>query len=121
MLEIQTTKLGSVAVLKMQGRIVRGDIDTLRTAVVEQMDASTLILDLSRVQMIDAGGLGVMLELRAYTESKGIEFRLRNVTALVKRILEITRLDSVFKISGDSLLTRAERRRATPIQRACCA
>ena len=121
MLEIETTKLGNVAVLKMQGRIVIGETDALRMAVAEQMDACTVILDLSHVQTIDAGGLGVMLELKASAESKGIEFRLRNVTRLVNRVLEITSLDSVFKISGDSLLTGAQRSRAIPVQRACCA
>jgi len=40
-----------------------------------------------------------MLELRADAESRRIEIRLRNVNRLVKQILTITRLDSVFEIS----------------------
>jgi hypothetical protein len=40
-----------------------------------------------------------MLELREHTQSRGIEFRLKNVTRLVCRVLEITRLNSVFDVT----------------------
>jgi len=50
----------------------------------------------------------LLLELRAQTESKGIEFRLMNVTRLVSRVLEITRLNTVFEMtSSDALLPAA--------------
>ena len=75
----------------------------MRSAVMAQVDVSVIVLDLAHVNTIDAGGLGVMLELRDYTESRGVEFRLENVTNLVRRIMEITKLDSVFKISGSYL------------------
>jgi len=62
---------------------------------LSERDASVVVIDLARVGIIDAGGLGLMLELRQRTESSGIEFRLKNVTKLVKEVLEITRLESV--------------------------
>ncbi|HJZ78876.1 MAG TPA: STAS domain-containing protein [Pyrinomonadaceae bacterium] len=99
MLKVHTTRYGKVAVLCVQGKIVRGETDGLRRAVLAQMDVSLVVLDLARVSTIDAGGLGVMLELREQSESRGIEFRLKNVTKLVRQVLEITRLDSVFEIS----------------------
>ena len=98
MLSIHTTKLGNVAVLFVQGQIVRGETDALRSIVLAQVDASAVVLDLAKVNTIDAGGLGVMLELREQTQSMGIEFRLKNVTRLVCRVLEITRLNSVFDV-----------------------
>ena len=54
---------------------------------------------------IDAHGLGVLLELRRDAESNGIEFRLLNVTRLVGRVLEITRLNSVFNLVAERDLT----------------
>jgi len=99
MLRVHITIFGNVAVLCVQGRIVRGETEVLRNAVLQQR-ASVVVLDLARADTIDAGGLGVLLELRQYTQSKGIEFRLKNVTKLVRQILEITRLDTVFDISG---------------------
>ena len=100
MLKVHTTKLGKVAHLCVEGRIVCGETGALRSAVLAQADASVVLLNLARVNTIDAGGLGVMLELREELESRGMEFRLEDVTQLVKRILEITKLDTVFRISG---------------------
>src|SRR5215831_13695866 len=99
MLKAYSRKFGNVVVICLQGRIVRSETEALRKAVLVTDDASAVVLDLARVNTIDGGGLGVMLELRADAESRGIEFRLRNVNSLVKQILTITRLDSVFEVS----------------------
>jgi len=101
MLQVHTKSSGNVVFLCLDGKIVHGETDVLRRAVLAQADASVIVLDLARVNTVDAGGLGVMLELREHTESSGTELQLRNVTQLVKRIMEITRLDSVFKVSGN--------------------
>ena len=100
MLRVHAKNLGSVAILCLQGRIVNGETSALRNAVSSQSDVSTVVLDLARVSTIDAGGLGVMLELREQTQSKGIAFKLINVTKLVSRLLEITHLNSVFEITS---------------------
>jgi len=99
MLKVQTTNFGSVAVLCVQGRIVRAETEVLRNAVLAQRKVNVVVLDLAWVSMIDAGGLGLLLELRQHTESSDIEFRLKNVTKLVRQVLEMTRLDTVFDIS----------------------
>jgi anti-sigma B factor antagonist len=101
MLKINAQRLGRIAVLCVQGRIVRGETHKLRGAVLSEADASAVVLDLTRVSTIDAGGLGALLELRQHTESRGIEFRLQNVGKLVRQVLEITRLDTVFEIGCD--------------------
>ena len=99
MLKVHAKKLGSVAVLCLQGRIVNGETETLRNAVHSLSEVSAVILDLARVTTVDAGGLGVMLDLRQQAEAKGIRLELMNVTRLVSRVLEVTRLDSVFRIA----------------------
>src|SRR5260370_35415181 len=96
MLRVHAKNLGSVAILCLQGRMVRGENAALRNAVYSQSEVSAVVLDLARISTIDAGGLGVMLELREQTQSKGIAFKLINVTKLVSRLLEIKRLTSVF-------------------------
>ena len=112
MLKVHITRLGNVAHLYVAGRIIRGETDALRDAVLAQADAGVVVVNLARVNTIDAGGLGVMLELREQTESNGIEFRLEHVTQLVRRILEITKLDTVFKISASYLPAAAITRKA---------
>ena len=100
MLKVQAKKLGTVSVLCLQGQIVNGETEILRNAVQSQSEVIAVILDLARVTTVDAGGLGVMLALREQVESKGIRFELVNVTKQVSRVLEITRLDSVFQITS---------------------
>ena len=112
MLKVYEKKLGDVAVLCLQGRIVNGETTALRKAVDSQSDANAVVLDLARVNTIDAGGLGVMLELRGHAQSKGIDFKLMNMTKLVSRVLEITRLNSVFEVTtGAEILSAVSRGR----------
>ena len=99
MLKVHTRKLGNVAVVSVQGRIVNGETASLREEVDSQSRVNTVLLDLGRVSTIDASGLGLMLEMREQAQSKGMRFKLMNVTRLVSRVLEITKLDSVFEIA----------------------
>lgn len=100
MLKVHAKKLGTVAVLGLQGQIVNGETELLRNAMHSLSEVSAVILDLARVTTVDAHGLGVMLELREQAEANGISFELMNVTRWVSRVLEITRLDSVFQITA---------------------
>jgi anti-sigma B factor antagonist len=127
MLKVNARNLGNVAFLSMQGQIVNGETEALRKAVhfqsEAQSDVSTVVLDLSQVSIVDAGGLGVMLQLREQVQSKGISFKLMNVSKLVGRVLEITRLDSVFEVtSGVEFFPAASRRQPAPVMHlASCA
>ncbi len=127
MLKVHARNVGNVAFLCMQGQIVTGETETLRKAVhlqsEAQSDVSTVVLDLTRVSMVDAGGLSAMLELREQVQSKGIGFKLMNVSQLVGRVLEITRLDSVFEVtSGVEFFPAVSRRQAASAMRfASCA
>ena len=98
MLRVYARNLGNVAVLCLQGRIVNGETRVLRDAVNSQANVTVIVLDLTRVTAIDARGLGTMLELRRQTISRGIRFKLMNVSKFTNRVLEITHLDSVFEI-----------------------
>jgi anti-anti-sigma factor len=100
MLKIHARNLGNVAFLCMQGQIVNGETETLRNAVRSQLDVGTVVLDLAQVSTVDARGLGVMLELREQVQANGIGFKLMNVSKLVSKVLEVTRLDSVFEVTS---------------------
>ena len=123
MLKVHSRNLGNVAFLCMQGQIVNGETDVLRNAVRSQSDVSTVVLDLARVSTVDARGLGVMLELREQVQSKGIGFKLMNVSKLVSSVLEVTRLDSVFEItSGVEFFPAVSRRQSALVMKwASCA
>ena len=123
MLKVHARNLGNVAFLCMQGQIVNGETEPLRKAVYSQSHVSTVVLDLAQVSTVDARGLGVMLELREQVQARGIGFKLMNVSKVVARVLEITRLDSVFEVtSGVEFFPAASRcRQASMPWLASCA
>lgn len=98
MLKVNTKKLGAVKVLCLEGQIINGDTETLRSAVQVVSGTSDITLELSNVTVVDAHGLGVLLQLREQTLARGFRFELMNVSASLNRILEITRLNTVFDI-----------------------
>jgi anti-sigma B factor antagonist len=109
MLNIAIENHGDVTVLHLRGRIVSGEpTESLREVVFAQGNACAVIIDLAKVALIDARGLGALLELRAWAQSKNIEFKLMNVTRRVQEVLAITRLDFLFEISSGDRIRAAE-------------
>jgi anti-anti-sigma factor len=100
MLRILSRNLGSVCILCLQGKLVIGETDGLVQTMQSLSDAGTVVLDMAHVSMIDANGLGVLLQLREELQAKGMEFQLRNVTNLVGHVLQLTRLNSVFNVTS---------------------
>jgi anti-sigma B factor antagonist len=98
MLKVNIKKLGAVKVLSLEGQIINGDTETLRSTVQALSGASDIILELSNVTIVDAHGLGVLLQLREQALARGARFELMNVSHSLNRILEITRLNTVFDI-----------------------
>jgi len=100
MLKVQAKSLGAVAILHLDGQIVNGDTEILRHAVRALSETSVVKLDLASVITVDAGGLGAMLELREWAQAQGIRFELMNVTKRIGMLLQLTRLDSVFRLAS---------------------
>ena len=100
MLKVHTKKTGVFNVLCLEGQIVTGNTDVLRGTVQSTADATEIILDLANVSIVDAHGLGVLLQLREQTMSKGGHFKLMNVSLPLYRVFEITRLNTVFEINS---------------------
>jgi anti-anti-sigma factor len=98
MLKITVQKLGDISVLRCHGRIVAGDAGSiLRNAVLGQRHTGMLVIDLARVERIDAGGLGVLLAVRESARARAIMFKLMNATKRIEEILELTPLQRVFE------------------------
>jgi len=100
MLTIDVEKTGDVAVVRLTGRIVRGaEIEKLTDAVVSEKHIRVVVLDLSEVETMDAGGLSALLALRDWARGGKIQFKLVNPSHFVNEILTRTGLDRVFEIS----------------------
>ena len=106
MLSVKTERAGDVVVIKCAGRIVRGLESALRTAVMATSPARVVVLDLSEVEVLDAGGLNLLVSLHRWTEASRMHLKLVNPRPFVYEMLTRTHLDCVFKISSlDEALT----------------
>ena len=99
-MKIHAKKLDAVKVLSLEGQIINGDTELLRRAVQSIPGTREVILDFSNVTVVDAHGLGVLLQLREQSLANGIRFKLINISKPLSRIFEITRLNTVFEINS---------------------
>lgn len=89
MLQIHTDRVGDVAVVQCEGRLVRSDAAfRLRDEVVSQADARAIVLDLSEVNALEGGGLGMVMFLQRWAHDHDIQIKLFNPTAPVRTRLE---------------------------------
>lgn len=101
MLTIDVEKNGEVAVVHCSGRLVRGvEVCSLRTAVVSQQTTRVVVLDLSQVEFMDAGGLNSLVSLLHWTRNHGILLKLMQPSRLVYEMITRTRLNRVFDMSS---------------------
>ena len=98
---ISTEQTRDVAVLQCAGRMVRAQaLALLKDAVTCLSQLRVVVLDLSEVEMLDAGGLGVLVSLHIWACANGIQLKLVNPSKLVRHMLELTGLTSVLHISS---------------------
>lgn len=100
MLTINVEKIGDLAVVKCSGRVVRGqEVHALRTAVIAEKQSHIIVLDLTGVQSLDAGGLNTLVSLHTWATSRGVHFKVANPSPFVHQMLRRTQLDRVLDIS----------------------
>ena len=100
-LRIKSEQTGDVAVLQCAGRIVRGEpLHFLKAAVTALKQPRMVVLDLSEVELLDGGGLGVLVFLHRWTSNHGIQLKLVNPSSFVREMLDRTRLTCIFNISS---------------------
>lgn len=91
---------GNAAVLSFEGRIVFGSraasfADKIARAFP---GACWIVLDLSRVEMIDGTGLGELVVAWMWAQAHGCAVKLAAPTRRIRQILELTRMTSVFEV-----------------------
>jgi len=78
MLSVRIERTGAVVLVKCKGRIVRGHEATLQNAVLSEKLARAIVLDLTDVQMLDDGGLGLLVSLHHWAEDNRVHLKLVN-------------------------------------------
>src|SRR5450755_4976533 len=100
-LQFQVKCLQDVAIVNCSGRMVRGvALDQFRRRIEQLERVRVLVLDVSEVEQLDAGGLGTLLLVRRWATQKSAKMKLVNPPVFFRRLLEATHLTSVFEISS---------------------
>ena|ERR1019366_845191 len=100
-LKFQVECLQDVAVVSCSGRMVRGAaLDEFRSRIEQLERVRVLVLDVSEVEQLDAGGLGTLLLVRRWATQNSAKMKLVNPPVFFRRLLEATHLTSVFEISS---------------------
>ena len=93
MLNVTVEDLNDVVVLHCAGRIVRGE-ETALLCAANRQHGRTVVIDLGRVDAVDAAGIGMLVSLQA----AGIYLRLMNPNSNVREMLRVTHLESIFEV-----------------------
>src|SRR5271154_6759783 len=100
-LKFEVECLQDVAVVNCSGRMVRGAaLDQFRRRIEQLGRIRVLVLDVSNVDQLDAGGLGTLLLVRRWAMQKSAKLKLVNPPVFFRDVLEATHLNSVFEISS---------------------
>jgi anti-anti-sigma regulatory factor len=101
MLAIRAESLGNMAVVECKGRITRSDsVFKLRDFVQAQAPAQIIALDLSEVEAISGGGLGMLAFLERWSRQHKIQLKLFSPSKSVLEGLVATRSILNFEITG---------------------
>ncbi|MGH9524012.1 MAG: anti-sigma factor antagonist [Terriglobales bacterium] len=98
-LQVEVRRIGDVALLKCNGRIVNGEeAQALQKRVIELMETDRqLVLHLADVSFLDSSGLGLLVRLAGVLRSARGDLKLCSVTRDIAHVLKITNLKQVLE------------------------
>lgn len=100
-MEITEHAAGDVTVLRLRGRMILEEGETpLKTAVerLVHLGRDRLVVDLTDVSYIDSAGVGMLVSKYVSVHRHGGMLKLLHVPARVARVLQITKLMTVFEV-----------------------
>jgi anti-anti-sigma factor len=101
MFKVNIERIGDVAVIHCEGRVVQSTAAfRLRDAVTQQRDARVILLDLSDVPSLESGGLGMLVFLQRWTRDRGIQLKVFDPPAFLQQRLESVHFATELEIAG---------------------
>ncbi|HMJ22059.1 MAG TPA: STAS domain-containing protein [Terriglobales bacterium] len=101
MSNIHIDKVGDMAVVECEGRFVRSDAAfKLRDAVTAQASARVVVLDLTEMESVGGGVIGMLVFLQRWAYDHDIRFKLFNPIRSVRERLEHASSLSAFEIAS---------------------
>ncbi|MFY9549969.1 MAG: STAS domain-containing protein [Thermoanaerobaculia bacterium] len=103
-MDLQTHEDGSVTVLTVTGDLVIGDAEAaFKRTVTRLLEEGHihLLVDLSGVGFLDSSGLGALVRALTNSQKEGGQTKLLRAGPQIRKLLQMTKLDSVFEIHDD--------------------
>ena len=103
-MELTTSDVGNVTVLAVRGDLVIGEPETAFKKTVTRLleeGKVNLLVDLGEVGFLDSSGLGALVRAMTLSQKEGGQTKLLRAGPQVRKLLEMTKLDSVFEIYDD--------------------
>src|SRR6266481_9285650 len=99
-LSLETRVTEDVAVIRCKGRIAYGIEAAALSSEIAELAPQTrrVVIDLGGVEMIDAAGLGVLVSVALTAQASQCSVKLAAPGNLIRQLLELTKLTSVFEI-----------------------
>jgi len=101
---VERRRVNDVTVLRFaQGsQLLASSLELAELSNVIRLEKDTKVLiDLSRVSRIDSTGLGVLMNCYCHAVKNAGELKLLNADAPVRRVLSVTKIDSVLQMFED--------------------
>src|SRR6202030_217225 len=105
-LQLQLEEKPNETIIHCKGKITAENLEVFQREIRELMPESRdpiaaiayrIVLDLSNVTYVDSSGLGALLGVWTAARDKGCDLEIANLNPRVEKLVEITRLDTVFK------------------------
>jgi anti-sigma B factor antagonist len=103
-MNLKTTEENGVTVLTLTGDLVIGEPEaTFKKTVMRLLEEGKvrLLVDLEGVGFLDSSGLGALVRALTNSQKEGGQTKLVHAGPQVRKLLEMTKLDSVFELHDD--------------------
>jgi anti-sigma B factor antagonist len=100
-MELALYEDGSVTVITLSGDLVIGDAEALFKKTVSRLleeGKARLVVDCSTLRYVDSSGLGALVRALTTSQQEGGGTKLLGVKSSLRKLLELTKLDSVFEM-----------------------
>lgn len=95
------TNAAGVAILEIDGQLIVGNRQELKTLVQEGLDRGErkFLIDCSRTGYIDSSGLGALVTLSKKVREANGDLRIAGLNEDLRALFELTKLDMLFHIA----------------------
>ncbi|HEV8195206.1 MAG TPA: STAS domain-containing protein [Gemmatimonadales bacterium] len=95
------TNAAGVAILEIDGQLIVGNRQELKTLVQDGLDRGErkFLIDCSRTGYIDSSGLGALVTLSKKVREANGDLRIAGLNEDLRALFELTKLDTLFHIA----------------------